>query len=64
MTPANCPTLMAIICCHCKREYSRKDGRGVEGPSHGSCPECHEKIMEQLGVSTIERTAIYEEVCP
>jgi len=58
----NCPSLIISICCHCGKEYGRKDGRGASGTSHGSCPACHEKVMNELGVSMAERQAIYMEV--
>ena len=38
----NCPTLMVMICMYCRKEYERKDGRGVSGESHGICKECVE----------------------
>ena len=33
-------TVLRVICAYCGRFIREKDGDGVEGESHGICPEC------------------------
>jgi len=38
--------MIEIICAWCGRHLGQKDGAGSSGVSHGVCPECYQKLME------------------
>jgi len=42
---------MKVICAWCKKQLPDKDGKGIEGTSHGMCPECLEKELKKLEVT-------------
>lgn len=42
---------MKQICCECKKVYGEKPG---EGDTHGYCPECEDKVRENLGLAPRE----------
>jgi len=35
---------MKVVCAWCGKHMGEKDGRGVEGTSHGICKECLSKL--------------------
>ena len=35
---------LKIVCAWCGKDMGEKDGKGVEGISHGLCKECSEKL--------------------
>ena len=53
---------MDVICAWCGKKIGEKDGKGVEGESHGICDDClnhhfphhADKIRERLEVKRIE----------
>jgi len=47
-------TRMKIVCAWCGRELGEKDGRGIEGVSHGLCNKCLARLQEEAenGLST------------
>lgn len=38
-------TVLKIACSYCKRDMGEKDGQGVSGTSHSTCPACWQKVM-------------------
>jgi len=56
------PGKLKIICGWCGKGLGEKDGKGVEGESHGICDDClrryfplrYDKIKEVLEVENIE----------
>ena len=40
--------MIQIICSYCKKDMGSKDGKGVEGVSHGVCLECLKQVMAEL----------------
>jgi len=41
-------TTLTIVCAWCNKDMGEKDGQGVSGISHGICPSCQEKLMNEL----------------
>jgi len=39
---------MKIVCAWCGREMGEKNGRGVEGVSHGLCNKCLARLQEEV----------------
>jgi len=39
---------MKIVCASCNKDMGDKDGKGVEGVSHGLCPECLARLMVRV----------------
>ncbi len=39
---------MKVLCYVCSADLGEKDGLGVEGTSHGLCPECLKRELEKL----------------
>lgn len=39
-------TKLQIYCAWCGKCMGTKDGKGVEGVTHGICDECKENVME------------------
>ena len=39
---------MKIVCAWCGKDMGEKDGKGVEGVSHGLCNECLVKLMAEV----------------
>lgn len=39
-------TVIKIVCAWCGKDMGTKDGKGVEGITHGICPEC---LIKQIG---------------
>lgn len=37
-----------VYCCRCGKFMFSKDGKGVEGESHGFCDECIEKELKRV----------------
>ena len=40
---------MKIVCAWCGRDIGEKDGKGVEGISHGVCKECFDRLGAKVG---------------
>jgi hypothetical protein len=38
---------MKIVCAWCGVYIGEKDGQGIEGVSHGVCPECLKRLQEK-----------------
>ncbi len=38
---------MKVACCMCKKFLGEKDGRGVEGVSHGLCSDCDRALRKK-----------------
>ena len=36
------------MCAWCNRETGEKDGKGVNGISHGICRECFARLMSEM----------------
>jgi len=47
-------TTLTIVCAWCNKDMGEKDGQGVSGTTHGICPDCQEKIMNELKERRIE----------
>jgi hypothetical protein len=41
--PYQIKTVIQVICAWCGKSLGQKDGEGIEGISHGICPECEAK---------------------
>lgn len=41
-------TTIIVLCDTCGKFLDIKDGHGVNGTSHGKCPECLEKFIEEI----------------
>ncbi len=39
---------MKIVCAWCGKDMGEKDGKGMEGVSHGLCNECLVKLMAEV----------------
>jgi len=35
---------MKVVCAWCEKDMGKKDGKGIEGTSHGICQGCLEKL--------------------
>ncbi len=46
---------MKIVCAWCGKDMGEKDGRGVEGVTHGQCKQCFTKFMAKLESNTSAR---------
>ena len=38
---------MKVVCAWCDKDMGEKDGKGVEGISHGICEECLAKVLKE-----------------
>ena len=38
---------MKVVCSWCGKEMGEKDGKGVEGVSHGICDSCFEELKKR-----------------
>ena len=43
---------MKVVCAWCDKDMGEKDGKGVEGISHGICEECLEKVLKERNDAT------------
>jgi len=45
---------MKIVCAWCGKTIGKKDGKGIEGVSHGLCNKCLARLQEEAenGLST------------
>lgn len=41
---------MKVACAWCGKDMDEKDGRGVEGTSHGICEECENKHFPEMTI--------------
>ena len=39
---------MKVVCAYCGTHLGYKDGKGVEGTSHGVCISCFDKVFVEL----------------
>lgn len=39
---------MKIVCAWCNENMGEKNGRGVEGVTHGMCKQCFAKFMAKV----------------
>ena len=46
---------MKIVCAWCGKDMGEKDGRGVEGVTHGQCKQCFTKFMAKVESNTRAR---------
>ena len=40
--------VMKIICAYCLKTIGIKDGKGIEGITHGVCEECLIKLEDEI----------------
>ncbi len=41
---------MKVICAWCGKDMGEKDGKGVEGVSHGICEDCVNKHFPEITI--------------
>ena len=41
---------MKVICAWCGKDMGEKDGKGVEGVSHGICEDCVNKYFPEITI--------------
>ena len=63
-------SLIIMECCACRRVIGYKDGFGVDGVSHGYCPDCESQLKQSIltklkglkndssGIDVIKKTAL------
>lgn len=55
-------TIIKTVCMYCGKDCGDKDGNGVEGISHGICPECESLGDNEQGDDA--RMALYKARMP
>lgn len=40
--------MIRVICMDCHKDLGEKDGKGVDGVSHGLCDECMDKRIKSF----------------
>ena len=41
-------TILIVFCAWCGKALGTKDGEGVAGVSHGICPDCARRFLDEL----------------
>ncbi len=52
---------MKIMCAWCDKDMGEKDGKGIEGISHGICEECLEECLSKLEVEAKNKISAGDE---
>lgn len=55
---------MKIVCAWCNKNMGEKNGRGVEGVTHGMCKQCLAKFMAKVESNISARDEQDERVKP
>jgi len=53
---------MQVVCAWCGKPMGEKDGKGVEGVSHGICEECYKKHFPAMDMPESYALAVRAEL--